>query len=120
MLSIHIEQVGDMAVVECEGRIVHSEAVFKLRDAVLSQTAAHLVVLDLSEVDVIGGGGLGMLVFLQRWAYAHNIQLKLFNPRRPVRDRLEDAVSIPAFEVATLEEMIALLARADSRYALAS
>jgi anti-anti-sigma factor len=120
MLSVHIEQVGDMAVVECEGRIVHSEAVFKLRDAVLSQTAARIVVLDLSEVDAIGGGGLGMLVFLQRWAYAHNIRLKLFNPRRSVQDRLEDAVSLPALEVATLDEMIALVARADSRYALAS
>ncbi len=120
MLSIHIEQVGDMAVVECEGRIVHSEAVFKLRDAVLAQTAARIVVLDLSEVDVIGGGGLGMLVFLQRWAYAHDIRLKLFNPRS-VRDRLEYADSIPAaFEIATVDEMIALLARADDRYAVAS
>jgi anti-anti-sigma factor len=120
MLSIQIEQVGDMAVVECEGRIVRSEAVFELRDAVRSQTAARIVVLDLSEVDVIGGAGLGMLVFLQRWAYAHNIRLKLFNPRRSVQDRLEDAVTIPAFEIATLDEMISLLARADSRYALAS
>ena len=49
-----------MALVECEGRIVHREALFKLRDAVLSQTAARIVVLDLSEVDVRGGGGLGM------------------------------------------------------------
>ena len=119
MLSIHTEHVADAAVVECEGRIVHSEAVFKLRDAVLAQTAARIVVLDLSEVDVIGGGGLGMLAFLQRWAYAHNIRLKLFNPRS-VRDRLEYAGSIPAFEIATVDEMIALLARADDRYALAS
>ena len=119
MLSVHVEQVGDVAVVEFEGRIVRSEAVFELRDAVLSQAAARIVVLDLSEVDAIGGGGLGMLVFLQRWAYAHNIRLKLFNPRR-LRDRLEDAVTIPAFEIATLDEMISLLARADSRYALAS
>jgi len=109
-----------MALVGCEGRIVHSEAVFKLRDAVLSQTAARIVVLDLSEVDVRGGGGLGMLAFLQRWAYAHDIRLKLFNPCRSLRDRLEYAGSIPAFEMATLDEMIALPARADGRYALAS
>ena len=61
-----------------------------------------------------------MLVFLQRWAYAHNIRLKLFNPRPSVQDRFEDAVTIPAFEIATLDEMISLLARADTRYALAS
>jgi anti-anti-sigma factor len=120
MLSIHVDQVGDVAVVEFEGRIVRSEAVFELRDAVLSQAAARIVVLDLSEVDAIGGAGLGMLVFLQRWAYAHNIRLKLFNPRRSVQDRLEGAVTIPAFEIATLDEMISLLARPDTRYALAS
>ena len=71
-------------------------------------------------MDVRGGGGLGMLAFLQRWAYAHDIRLTLFNPCRSLPDRLEDAGSIPAFEMATLDEMIALLARADGRYALAS
>jgi hypothetical protein len=40
MLSVHIEKVGDMAVVECEGRIVGSEAAFILRNAVTSQTDA--------------------------------------------------------------------------------
>jgi anti-anti-sigma regulatory factor len=120
MLSTHVEQVGDMAVVECEGRIVRSEAVFKLRDAVVSQTAASIVVLDFSEVDAVGGAGLGMLVFLQRWAHTHDIRLKLFNPCRSLREKLEYAGSIPAFEIATLDEMIGLLSRADSRYALAS
>jgi len=57
-----------------------------------------------------------MLAFLQRWAYAHDIRL---TPCRSLPDRLEDAGSIPAFEMATLDEMIALLARADGRYALA-
>jgi anti-anti-sigma regulatory factor len=99
MLSVHIEHVADMAVVECEGRIVRSEAVFKLPDAVMSQTAARIVVLDLSEVEVIGGGGLGMLLFLQRWAYEHNIRLKVFNPHRSMRDKLERFGSMPAFEL---------------------
>jgi anti-anti-sigma regulatory factor len=120
MLSIHIEKVGDMAVVECEGRIVRSEAAFMLRNAVTSQTEARIVVLDFSEVDAIGGGGLGMLMFLERWAYDHDIRLKLFNPSRSVRERLEHASSMSAFEIATLDEMMALLARADSRYALAA
>ena len=37
MFSIHIETVGDMAVVQCEGRLVQSEAAFRLRNAILSQ-----------------------------------------------------------------------------------
>jgi len=120
MLGIHIENIGDIAIVECEDRIVRSEAAFKLREAVTSQRDARILVLDLSEVRAIEGGGLGMLLFLQRWAHEHAIRLKLFNPSNSVRDRLERANSIPQFDIATLEEMMALLALADSRYALAA
>lgn len=116
MLSVHIEKVGDIAVVECEGRIVRSEAAFTLRYAVTSQRDARIVVLDLSEVTAIEGGGLGMLVFLQRWAHDRDIRFKLFNPSRSVRDKLEHTSSMSACEIATLDEMMALLALADSRY----
>lgn len=120
MLSVHIENIGDMAVIECEGRIVRSEAAFELRKAVILQSDARIIVLDLSEVTAIEGGGLGMLVFLQRWAHDHDIRLKLFNPRQSVRGRLEHASSMREFDVATLDEMMALLACNDSRYAQAA
>lgn len=118
MLDLRIEKIGELAVVECEGRIVRSEAAFKLREAVMSLRHARIIVLDLSEVRAIEGGGLGMLLFLQRWAYDHGIQFKLFNPTRSVRDRPEFVSPIPEFDIATLHEMKALLANADSRYAL--
>jgi anti-anti-sigma regulatory factor len=120
MLGVHIENVGDVAVIECEGRIVQSDAAFAIRDAVMSQERAQIIVLDLSEVDSIAGGGLGMLVFLQRWSYDHHIRLKMFNPSWSVRDKLEHASSISPLEIATLDEVVALLARADNRYALNS
>jgi anti-anti-sigma regulatory factor len=120
MLSVHVENIGDMAVVECQGRIVQSEAAFELRHAVMLQSDARIVVLDLSEVRAIEGGGLGMLFFLQRWARENDIRLKLFNPTNSVRNRLERAVSMPRFDIATLEEMMALLALADRQYALAA
>jgi hypothetical protein len=63
----------------------------------------------------IGGGGLGMLVLLQRWAEDHDIRFKLFNPSRPVRDKLKHV----DFEIATLEQMMSLLSRVDSQYARA-
>jgi anti-anti-sigma regulatory factor len=119
MLNVAVENMGELAVVECEGRIVPSEAAFKLREAVTSQTDARIVVIDLSEVDAIEGGGLGMLVFLQRWAQDRHIRLKLFNPRQSVRDRLEQVNSMQEFYIATLDEMMALLAYANTRYALA-
>jgi len=117
MLTVHSENVGEVAVIECEGRIVRSEAAFQLRDAVTLQSDARIIVLDLSEVSAIEGGGLGMLVFLQRWAQDHDIRLKLFNPRQSVRDRLERVSSMREFDIATLDEMLALLARAGSPYA---
>jgi anti-anti-sigma regulatory factor len=120
MLSVHIENVGTMAVIECVGRIVRSEAAFTLRDAVRSQRNASMVVLDLSSVSAIEAGGLGMLVFLQRWAQDHDIRLKLFNPRQVVRHRLERVNSMREFEFATIDEMIALLAHAEDRHVQAA
>ena len=120
MHSIHIDKVGDMAVVECAGRLVRSEDAFKLRDAVTSQAETHVVVLDLTEVQTIGVGAIGMLVYLQRWAHDHDIRFKLFNPSRSVREKLEHTNSMSEFSIASLDEMMALLGHADPRYALAS
>jgi anti-anti-sigma regulatory factor len=120
MLKVNIDNIGDLAVVECEGRIVQSEAAFKLREAVTSQRDARIVVLELSDVQAIEGGGLGMLVFLQRWARDHDIRFKLFNPSKFVRERLKRASLMSEFDIPTLDEMMALLACADSRYALAA
>jgi anti-anti-sigma regulatory factor len=116
MLSVYIENIGEMAVIECEGRIVRSDAAFQLREAVRSQRRARIIVLDLSELLTIEGEGLGMLVSLQRWAHDRSIRLKLFNPRRSVRDRLERTESMPEFDIATLEEMMAILVWANRRY----
>jgi anti-anti-sigma regulatory factor len=104
-----------MAIIECAGRFVRNQAASQLRDAVTSQTDVQVVVLDLTEMHAIGGGGLGMLVVLQKWAQDHDIRFKLFNPSRPVRDKLKHV----EFEIATLEQMMMLLNRVDSQYARA-
>ncbi|HXW91184.1 MAG TPA: STAS domain-containing protein [Terriglobales bacterium] len=108
MLGIHIERIGELAVVECKGRLVRSQAASELRTAVTSQREARIIVLDLSEIDAIEGGGLGMLLFLHRWAHDHGIQFKVFNPSTSVRDRLRRASSIPELEITTPTEMLAL------------
>ena len=119
MLSIYVENIGEMAVIECEGRIVRSDAAFKLREAVTSQRDARIVVLELSEVHAIEAGGLGMLVFLWRWARDHNIRFMLFDPSTCVRDGLKRVRAISEFCIPTLDDMTALLTYADSRYAVA-
>ena len=116
MLNVIVAHIGELAIVGCEGRIVQRESVCKLREAVTSQTEARIVVVELSEVRAIGGGGLGMLVFLRRWAREHNIRFLLFHPSKAVQSKLEHARSMTEFYISSSEEMKALLAYANSRY----
>jgi anti-anti-sigma regulatory factor len=120
MLNVTVANLGELAVVGCQGRIVQRESAYKLRQAVTSQTDARIVVLELSEVRAIGGGGLGMLVFLQRWAREHNIRFLLFHPSKSVLSKLKRARSLAEFYISSSAEMSALLAYANSRYALAA
>jgi hypothetical protein len=50
MLHVHVEKIYDMAVVECEGRVVRSDAAFRLSNAVTSLRDVRIIVMDLSEV----------------------------------------------------------------------
>ena len=120
MISVSVEKLGELSVVECDGRIVRSDAAFALRDNITSQVDARVIVLDLSEVNALEGGGLGMLMFLQRWARAQHIQLKLFNPRGAVRARLERTESATGFEIVSLEEVLHLVRQAEHGRSLAS
>ena len=109
MLKVSIENIGDVAVIHCEGRVVQSAAAFRLRDAVTQQRNARVVLLDLSDVQAVEGGGLGMLVFLQRWTSEHGIQFKVFDPPAFVRQRLEQVRSASELEIAGTSEVLALL-----------
>jgi anti-anti-sigma regulatory factor len=120
MLTIHVENLSDLAVVECKGRIIRSDSVFKLRDVILAQADSRIIALDLAEVEAISGGGLGMLAFLDHWAGDHDIRFKLFSPSRAVLDGLVRTRSILNFEIATFHEMMGILAHSDSRYSLAA
>ena len=120
MLNVNVDHIGDLAIFECDGRIVQSDAAFKLREVITSQKNARTVVLDLSKVDAIEGGGLGMLVFLQQWARNHDIRFKLFNPRKSVRERLKKVRSMSEFDIPTLDELMAVLAQADRRHPIAA
>ncbi len=120
MLAIHVENLGDLAMVECQGRIGRSEPVFKLRDVVQAQADARIIALDLSEVEAMGGGGLGMLVFLDQWARNCGIQFKRFSPSTAVVEGLVSNRSVLNFEIVTFHEMMSILAQSDGRCALAA
>jgi anti-anti-sigma regulatory factor len=120
MLKIHVDNLGELAVVDCKGRIIRSESVFQLRDAVIAQSSARVIALDMYEVEAIGGGGLGMLAYLQRWANEHDIELKLFTPSPSVKNALKCGGSDFSIDVPDLHEMMTILANADRSYSLAA
>lgn len=120
MFTVHIENVGAITVIECEGRIEKSECALKLHDAVTSQLNSRAIVLDLTGVHVIEGAGLGMLWFLQNWTQSHDIDFKLFNPTNSVLNRLECNKAMLRFDIATIEETVALLQHASSQETLAA
>lgn len=109
MLKVTIERRGDVAVIHCEGRVVQSAAAFRLRDAVTQQGDTRAVLVDLSNVQSVEGGGLGMLVFLQRWAGEHGIQFKVFAPPAFVRQRIRQARWASELEIAGTSDVLAML-----------
>ena len=110
MLTLSAWRIGRVAVIHCAGRIVRSDAAFRLRDAVALQREALVVLLDLSGVQALDGGGLGMLIFLQMWTHDRGIQLKVFDPVAGVRRSLERTRSAAAaVEIAATDEVLSLL-----------
>jgi anti-anti-sigma regulatory factor len=109
MFELYPEKIGDVAVILCEGRMVRSDAVFKLRDTITQQKDIRAVLLDFSELESISGGGVGMLVFLREWARHRGIQLWLFDPPSSVRQSLNHMRSAAGLKVASLDEVLELL-----------
>lgn len=109
MFDVQVEKMGHVAVILCKGRMIGSEAAFKLRDQVKRQEDSNVVLIDLSELDFMGGDVLGMLVFLQAWTRGVGIQLKLFDPTTEVRQGLQRLRSTTEFEIAALDDVLSLL-----------
>jgi anti-anti-sigma factor len=108
-LSIKREQTGDVAVLQCAGRIVRGEALHFLKDAVTCLNRPRVVVLDLSDVEMLDGGGLGMLVFLHRWTRDNRIQLKLVNPSNFVREMLDRTHLTCVFNISSMDDVVEIL-----------
>ena len=111
-MNLHVDHLGDLAIVECQGKVFPNDAAISLRDTVMSQAGANAIVLDLSQVYALGDSILVMLVRLQRWALEHNVDFRLFNPTSFVCQTFEETGFAPEFHITdSLEGIIALLAR---------
>jgi anti-anti-sigma factor len=114
-MSLYIEQaqMGNVAVLQCAGRLVSNDALDSLKDAVTGLSQARIIVLDLSEVAIIGAHGLGMLVFLHKWACVNDIQLKLVNPSRAVMEILRFTGLASVLHVSSVNDVIQMFCNSD-------
>jgi len=78
MLKVLTRNLGNVAVLCLQGRIVIGETE-SLRSAVLAQTDASVVVLDLAQVNIIDASGLGALLKLREQTQAKGIEFRLRN-----------------------------------------
>ena len=108
MLTVRSDRAGDVAVIKCVGRIVRGQENI-LREAVLQQKLARVIVLDLSEVDSIDAGGLTVLVDLHHWTENNRSHLKLVNPRPFVRQMLTRTHLSCVFDLSSFNEALAVL-----------
>ena len=98
MLKVHTRNLGNVAVVCLQGRIVNGETA-SLREAVGSQLNGSAVVLDLARVSMIDASGLGLMLALRRQAEAKGVGLKLMNVSKFVKQVFEITRLDTVFEV---------------------
>jgi anti-anti-sigma factor len=108
MLTVKSERAGDVVVIKCAGRIVRGQEA-ALRNAVLQEKLARVVVLDLSDVDSIDAGGLTLLVSLHRWTENNRTHLKLVNPSVFVHEMLTRTHLNCVFDISSLHDALTVL-----------
>lgn len=90
-----------------------TESLCLLSDAVTGLSQSRVIVLDLSEVAMVGARGLGTLVSLHNWASANGIQLKLVNPSKLMREILDLTGLTSVLHVSSLDEVIEMFCSVD-------
>ncbi len=88
MLKIHAKNLGTVAILCLQGRVVRGETA-ALRNAVHSQPEVSAVVLDLARVSTIDAGGLGVMLELREQIQSKGIEFRLINVTRLVGGILE-------------------------------
>jgi anti-sigma B factor antagonist len=88
--NVEISVHGDVLVVKCRGRVVNRDEAADLFSGViplLSQSVQF--VLDLSEVEMMDGAGLGELLLLLNRAQDGGSSMKIANPSKRVSELLD-------------------------------
>jgi anti-sigma B factor antagonist len=116
-LNMNSRPVGDVVVIQCNGRIVAGGEVFSMQshigDALHKQRD---VILQLEQVDFIDSSGLGALVRLASTAREKGGDIKLCGLQQRVRQTLEMTNLLPLFEAYDSEAEAIMAAYLGSRY----
>ena len=105
MLKVHAKNLGTVAILCLQGRIVNGDTT-ALRKAVDSQSDVSAVVLDLAGVNTIDAGGLGVMLELRQQTQAKGIHFKLMNVTKLVSRVLEITRLNSVFEITSGAEVL--------------
>ena len=106
MLKVHARNLGTVAILCLQGRIVRGETE-ALRNAVDSQSGVSAVVLDLARVTTVDAGGLGVMLELREQTQSRGMDFKLMNVTKLVSVVLEITCLNSVFEVTSGAELVA-------------
>jgi anti-anti-sigma factor len=110
MLTIDVEKSVDVVVVRCNGRLVRGAPISVLKDAVGALRDTRIVVLDMSELEMIDAGGVTALVSLYKCTQERGIELKLVNPSHFVMETLRTLQLDHVFEISNLHDALEVIA----------
>jgi anti-anti-sigma factor len=86
-LQIERRTLGEIAILDCTGRIVvRREAEFLFDAVAFAIERSRSVLLNLDGVSAVDSGGLGILILLQRFAETFSCDLKLCNANARVAE----------------------------------
>lgn len=88
VFTLEVQDHPHVVILRCTGRIMRGAGADALRQAVMGQ-GQHRLVIELSGVESMDAGGLGLLVELHNWAQARHQSMQLVNPTGRVRQLLE-------------------------------
>jgi anti-anti-sigma factor len=116
-LTMHNRAVGDVMIVQCNGRIVAGGEVFSLQAHIGDVLPHHAdVVLQLEQVGFVDSSGLGGLVRLVSAARAKGGDIKLCGVQPQLRKTLQMTSLLAMFEIYDSEAEAIMAAYLGSRY----
>ena len=110
MLKVHAKNLGNVAILCLQGRIVIGETEI-LCNAVNSLSAVSAVILDLARVTTVDARGLGVMLELRAQAEAKGIRFELMNVTKWVRSVLEITRLDSVFQITSGVEFFPAVSR---------